>query len=199
MRFPIMTTSVALSLALAASPAQGQMTRAFGLIAGANSTDFRAESLDSTFKAQISGLGGAFVRVPLAQAWAVRAEAFYSVKRVKEQDTGTEFRMNYIQVPVLAQLAVPTNDAKTVGFILGLGPSVAFNTSCKQSGNSCEGTSRDLSGTDVTIMGSLGIYAGPIVFDTRVDMGLVDLNKTDGGPDTKTRSFLITVSYLFPF
>ncbi len=191
---------VGASLAISES-ATAQTKKTLGIVGGFNSTDFRAESLDSTFKAKIKLLAGGSVGLMFTPSWGVRLEVLYAQKSNDVLETGLTWKGSYIQLPLLAELSVPFGKYTSARFLVSMGPTVAFNVSCTVEDATCKdvpGATRVLDGTDFTFMAALGFGAGPVIFDVRYDLGLVNINTVDGGPETKTRSFWITLSYYFP-
>lgn len=203
MRFPVTVLSGLLVCAVLAAPTsvQAQKGKYLGVVGGFNSTDFRAPSLDSTFKATIKPLGGVTGSVLFNDSWGIRVEVLYAQKSATQQASEMAWKASYIQVPLLAQLSVPFSAFSSGRFLISAGPTVAFNMGCTVDGTTCQdipGASLVLDKTDVTLMAALGFGAGPVIFDVRYDLGMVNINSVDGGPEMKTRSFWVTLSYYFP-
>lgn len=191
-----------LALGFLNTPAlEAQAKKNLGLVGGMTSTDFRAQSLDSTFSAKIDWLLGGTAGITWNRKWGVRLEALYVNKGTRVTATLQDWKASYIQIPLLAQLNVWFSEFTTGRFVVSGGPTVAFNVSCDFADVKCsdvQGASRVLNGTDFTLMGSLAFGSGPVLFDVRYDLGLVNINTVSGGPDTKTRAFWVTLTYQFP-
>lgn len=180
---------------------EAQTAKNLGIVGGMTSTDFRAQSLDSTFSAKIDWLLGGTAGITWNRKWGVRVEALYVNKGTRVTATLQDWKASYIQIPLMAQLNVWFSEFTTGRFVLSGGPTVAFNVSCDFADVNCtdvQGASRVLNGTDFTLMGSLAFGAGPVLFDVRYDLGLVNINTNPNGPDTKTRAFWVTLTYQFP-
>ncbi len=191
---------VGASLAISES-VTAQTKKTLGIVGGFNSTDFRAESLDSTFKAKVKPLVGGTVGLMFTPSWGVRLEVLYARKSNEVLLTGQTWDAGYIQLPLLVQLSVPFSKYTSARFLISAGPTVAFNISCTLDGTTCQdvpGAPLVLDGTDITGMAALGFGSGPVIFDVRYDLGLVNINTRDGGPEKKTGSFWFTLSFYFP-
>jgi len=83
----------------------------------------------------------------------------------------------------------------------GAGSGDIHDVNCNFDGAPCTEApdlDRVLTGNDVTLMAGITFGAGPVLFGIRYDLGLSDLNDFSGGPETRTRTFLFTLSYRLP-
>jgi len=203
MRFLVTMLFGLLVCAVLTGPTAGhaQKGKYLGLVGGFNSTDWRAPSLDSTFKAIIKPLGGVSGGIMFNDSWGARVEVLYAQKSATKQATGQVWRGDYIQIPLLAQLSVSFSDFSSGRFLISAGPTVAFNIKCTFGDVTCTDTQEAIpspDGTDVTLMAALGFGAGPVIFDVRYDLGIADINTREGEDQVKTYSFWVTLSYYLP-
>jgi hypothetical protein len=130
--------SIVAALAFVSGVAQAQMTDgmrtvSFGIMAGANFAKVGGEDAEGV--SNRTGLvGGVFVDMPVANAVSIRPELLYSMQGAKVDDidgkgTDGKVNLNYIALPVLVRVTVPT--ASQTRPFFALGPSFAFQTKCE--------------------------------------------------------------------
>jgi hypothetical protein len=206
-----------LSLSLVASAVQAQGEHRFGLIGGVNFAKVAgngANQLDDVSN-RTGFLAGAFGELSVSRNVALSLEAFYTRKGSKVTDGGTDidFKIDYVEVPVLLKLVFPSaNPDKTrIRPHLYVGPAVAFRTSCKARGEdgnivielNCAEDPFDaqVKKTDFSILFGAGLDIGPIFVGARYDYGMVDLNDDPLATDQdalKTRTMSIVAGVSFP-
>lgn len=171
-----------------------------GLIGGVNLAGMdvsgAAETIESFEELADSRTGvvaGAFLEIPAGPTFALRPEVLFTMKGDKEEtdDLTTTVEFDYIEVPFLAQLRLPTGPIRPL--IYG-GPSVSMRLGSK---TTIEGTDdlgevsieEDLD--DQTKSVDFGLVAGAGVqipfgsgtglgLEARYDYGLVDVNDANG-------------------
>src|SRR5690348_6452332 len=106
----------------------------FGVRAGINIAKVSGDSVEGA-KNKTAFVGGVVVSLPLSKDFAFQPELVYSMKGAKfsEQGVDGEFKLNYVELPVLLRYDIPVVGA-TKPFLLA-GPSLGFQTSCKISGS----------------------------------------------------------------
>lgn len=139
----------------------------------------------------------------------------YSQKGASESDTEGEaaIELDYIEVPLLLAVNVPTNSSVRPRFYAG--PQISFEASCTLTGTSgtvsvdldcdtqeLEDLGFNTKGTDFSLLfgGGLEIAAGPgvLTFDGRYDLGLTNINDTEGDEtDVKNRNIQLMAGYAF--
>ena len=160
-------------------------------------------------------IGGAFAAADLTDAFGIRLEVLYAQKGGKGTvdltfnglPAGTAaitYKVNYIEIPILAVGSVPAGDITNVSFIGG--PTVAFKTSAKVKaefqGQSDEQDNSDtLEGTDFGFAAGAGltIAASPavhVVMDGRYTFGFSKTPKS--GEDIRNRGFAFMAGLAFP-
>jgi hypothetical protein len=115
----------------AVRPAMAQVNT-IGAKFGATWTDF-ADDIDDVETSNRTGfMGGAFLSVPLSPRFAIQPEVLYVGKgasaSIQDVDLG-EFRLGYIEIPLLARLDVTGPQSPLAVYALA-GPYVAFQTAC---------------------------------------------------------------------
>lgn len=177
-----------------------------GVKLGPNGGDIAFEPAEDT-RLRVGFMGGAALAFGVHPAFGVQLEVLFSQKGAKVDDpssgTSATFGVNYLEVPLLARVSVPTGTVRPVFF---LGPAVAFETSCSVSGE-MDGVQVDvdcdaplLDGglqrkkTDVGVVAGAGfdVDVGPAIvqFEGRYNLGLTNLDDSgDPGASAKTRRF----------
>ncbi len=156
--------------------------------------------------------GGASLTLPLAAPFSLQAEALYIQKGAKGDVEGVTgvFKIGYIEVPLLAKLAIPVKESKLSPDLFA-GPYVAFKASCKvgaeASGLSasvaCADADAKLKSTDfgITFGGGVGFpLTGRIsgLIDARYDLGLTKIDDSTVPSNVKNRAFMVFAGISFP-
>ncbi len=234
MRFSLL----ALALLAFAATAQAQ-SPSFGIKAGLNTATilfddevgFEEEGVDK--QARLGFVGGITADIPFTPVIGLRAEALYSQKGYAvDYDTdvvGLPFdgkltlKVDYIDVPVLLNLTVPTGSALEVGLQAGVVPSFKINEGLGCSGfeseiggqvvDTCELSDREDDGEygfkSFDLAGALGatIGAGPFAVDLRYTLGFTDITDEDttvplldpGFADNNPRNGVFSVAAVYRF
>jgi hypothetical protein len=197
-------TIVALALAMVPVSAQ----RVLGLHAGVSVATLHGSDITGA-SSRVGVNIGASLTFPVAHVLGIQVGADYAQKGAKVDvpgvGTGT-FAVDYIQVPVLLRVGIPS--AGAFGAHLLVGPSVSLQAKCsvKASGGGvsgsvdCSSAGVDTKTVDVGAMGGVGVDLGlPGKLDISVDalynLGFSSIAK-DG--DAKTRAFTIQAGVGFP-
>ena len=96
----------------------------FGLKGGVNFASFSGkdvENVDSKTAFHV----GVLAEIPLLDKFSLQPELLYSVQGIKENDDNAEFKLNYLQLPLMGKYYV------TDEFSLEAGPQVGFLLSAK--------------------------------------------------------------------
>ena len=217
------------ALLLAAAPlAHAQAARpTFGVRAGLNVANVygaNESDLDGFDKKPILGfVGGVFAEVPVTPGVAFRPEVLYSQKGfsldASGADGGQQFDISqtlhadYVEVPLLARVALPLSPLLRVGLMAG--PAVAFKV--RESIDVeflVDGQPfpdfEDLGDIDtedviktVDLGGVIGaeVGSGPFAVDLRYTAGFLDINKNTEGdssaPTIRNGVFSVTGSFRF--
>lgn len=192
-----MKKSIVLSALLLAATVGFSQHFELGLKAGTNISNFNGASNTDQLKAKtlVGFHGGAFVSLFVGKIFAIQPEVLFSTQGAKIENTGggkTDYKVNYLNVPVMLKLRSPG------GFYIEAGPQIGFKTSQK-----FEGTAGDAAkSTDFSIAGGLG-YHSPIGLGigARYTAGiskLGDFNTANPGatpPDWKNGVIQVSIFY----
>ncbi|MBC5775893.1 PorT family protein [Pontibacter sp. KCTC 32443] len=175
--------------------AQAQMSPRFGIKAGVNYAGLEGD--DAGDNDRIFGAhAGVFVSLPLVEDFfSIKPEALYSMKGAESQDDDFELKLNYIDVPVLAQI-----NAGPLYFEAG--PQASFRVSGKIETDL--GSTDDLEdlGYKSFLFGyaaGIGLASAPLGLSVGVRYS-GDASKITDDDDTKIRNsvFMLTLGYMFP-
>mgnify|MGYP000541810377 FL=1 len=207
---------------LALSPAaHGQAEVKPGIKVGANLASFGGgdadrffEGADEQFRTGVV-LGG-FVTIDPAGPFALQTELLYIQEGVQAEGTLSEttvtYKINYIEVPILAKLQIPVTGPLTPTFFAGpsVGVPVSETVELEQSGSSSSRSIDDLiDPTDVGVHvgGGLDIAAGTVevTLDLRYQIGVTSIFRQGenevldraGVEDIKNRGIGITAGLAF--
>lgn len=184
---------IAFFACLSAVEAQAQAT--LGLKGGLTLSGLNAEEADGTdigLDRRTTFGGGAYFQLGLGDVMTLQAEALYTQKGARTDDSITTLELSYIDVPLLFLVRVPAGDAAIIP-ILYAGPVVSFETKCrlKDSGGSsvdCSAGSGNLSQTNSTDFGAafgggfevfMGSYT--LQLDIRYTHGFVNIDDSASG------------------
>lgn len=218
--FSLTTVSV-LALFFAVQPLDAQGL-GIGVEAGLNVSDLSVDTdVDGTqFDAETGFRAGGVLRYDFAPVIGIQTGASYSQKGAAfSNDIGTsqEIELEYVEVPLLLQLNIPTGPAP-VNPRLFAGGTLNFEIACDQmvSSATVDGSGQcsaeelgdfafDTKSTDIGFLfgGGLDFPAGPgaLTVDVRFDLGLSDINDVAedavGDPaELKNRNFQATAGYV---
>jgi hypothetical protein len=204
---------IALALALMVgftSAATAQMTVAIGPKAGVNFANFTGDDV-SGLDMRVSFAFGAAADVSITDMFAIHPEAYYSMQGTKESDTDTKAKLNYIRVPVLLKVTIPTEG--NISPYLFAGPEFGFKVSCDFDVDGttidCDEALSDELGGNAEVKSfdygaafgagvALQLGPGMLTIDGRYALGLADLVDVEGGEaDVKNSNIHVAVGYLY--
>lgn len=161
----------------------------FGIKGGLNLANFKdADTRNSDAR---TGLHvGGLAHIHLSRSFAVQPEIMFSMQG-GDNANGTETKVNYINIPVLAQYMFAD------GFRLQTGPQLGILTSAENKTNNVESDVKDaVKKTDIAwSLGLSYITHTGIGFDGRYNLGLTDISKNN--TDLKNRVWQLGVFYQF--
>lgn len=188
-----------------------------GVKGGLNVSDLNIENTTDLEDSRSGMAAGAWVGLPVTNMFSIQPEALFMMKGDQGRDVvdGTEVtvtaKLDYVQVPVLAKLALAPDAA--VRPTLFAGPTVGINTRSKLS---AKGETPDASAEvevdikDDTKPVEMGVvFGGGLDFpfgdspqsfgvEARYDLGLTNVDDTASSTDeTRTRTFSILGTYGF--
>lgn len=197
MRFRVVKALAALVPVLMVGAGQAAAQVRVGPVIGANLATVGGEDAED-FKSTMGVVFGAFASLEISPRFAIQPQVLYSMKGAKEDEFDSKLRLNYIQVPVLAQIRFPGSSSVTPYLLLG--PSLGFKASCKieVAGESidCDDTDTEVAGTDLSLIGGVGLDVGPnVTLALRYDYGLTRLDQGTNPDDVFNRALTFTVGY----
>jgi hypothetical protein len=181
-------------------PASAQVS--IGLKAGLNTSFWTGTDADNT-DPRLGFSGGATLRYDATRSLALQTEVLYSQKGVALGSTSLadfSVRQDYVEIPVLARVAVPVSRFADAGIYVG--PSFGIPVSAKLVGSGNNGSaSQDAdANTDIGITLGADYFSGPFGVDLRYTSGLTDpLDNVPvlGNPDVRNQAF--TASFVYRF
>jgi hypothetical protein len=199
---------VLLALLPSAVIAQGN-PRMTGLTAGFNLSRFGGEDVsDVTTDGRVGLAVGVFGSFLLSDAFAFQPEILFIQKGadfVSDDGTGGAFRLDYLQIPLLARLRLSTGEAKAVPFIT-FGPAIAFRIGCDGGvstptgfvSRQCDDISPSgVAGTDFSLIGGAGVEISNLIVSVRYDYSFSQLKLLPEVQKVYNRGFAIMAAYGF--
>lgn len=155
--------------------------------------------IDDT-KAKIGLVGGAEFGYNINETFGITAGLLYTMQGCKDKDVDANFNLDYINVPVLANVYVAP------GLALKAGPQIGFLTRAKLD----DVDMKDVCNTiDFSIPVGVSYEISDFVIDFRYNIGITSVSKNkeikadviEIESDRKTRNsvFMLTVGYKIPF
>jgi len=185
--------------------------------------------LEFDTKMRMGGAFGGFLIYSISDMFAIQPELLYTMKGVKGETTvaldfydeywnylGTydvtlkgTIKLSYLEIPVLAKIAIPTQGS--VKPVLIIGPSLSFKLSAEAEGEmEVEGYSEseeidisdEVSGVDFGLVFGAGVdvllASGTLTFDARYNLGLTNVPDIEGESyDVKNAVISFMVGYAF--
>ena len=163
----------------------------FGLKAGVNIASVAidgGDDYDSKAGLHIGGLA----HIHITNHFALQPELVYSMQGGKDEDPDVKLKLNYINVPLLAQYM--TND----GFRLQTGPQLGFLVTAKSKVGDVEvDRDDDLSSLDFSWAFGVGyLFPSGFGLDARYNLGISNISD-DESFEAKNRVFQFGVFYQF--
>ncbi|MEP6951722.1 MAG: porin family protein [Ginsengibacter sp.] len=170
--------------------AKGQQAH-FGLKGGVNVAQlhFNDDVLSSDSKAGVNL--GVFAHIHASKTWALQPELLYSLEGAqKVGNAGTNYNLNYLNVPVLL-LYMFSN-----GFRLEGGPQIGFLLSAKTKSGSVTVDNNGFKSTAFSIpLGAGYLTSSGFGFDARYVFGLSNINNSENGPTIQSNVFQLGIFY----
>lgn len=193
---------------LGAAPVEAQRTA--GLRTGASWSKLSGTSFVTT-SARLGLAAAGFVRLPLAQSWAIQVEAGFSQKGIKDSDgdLSAELSIDYVQFPLLLQYVLE-QDGQAAQFYaggafnrrarcsLGVGADgVAVSVDCDEANT--QAAAFDIADTDVAWVFGIGwqssVSERSFLFDVRGEVGQSDgVVIRDGAEEESNRNLVLVAT-----
>ncbi len=197
----------ALILIPSAAQAQAQPVTA-GIKGGLSisNIDFSAEGLTATFNKRYGVIAGAFVGRDFRENFGIQIEGLFVQKGTKSNDlvfdegddpVELDFLINYLEIPVLAQVTLKASDNASVRLFGG--PAFAFKLSQTEKIDGEKAPSEDESALKAYDMGltvGAGCQVRKVGVEFRYTYGFVNINNEDDADvlKVKNRSFGVLVT-----
>lgn len=218
LRRSLSTAALGAALLLLAGPALAQSSGArLGIKAGINISTLAGEDVDDANSRTGLMLGG-FAEAPLSSTVSLQPELLYTRKGAETSFEGgnAAFKLDYLQLPVLFRVNIPTGGASSLRFQasdggtvsvrphLYAGPSLAFKLSCGLSGSEggvtvnvdCEEFDANVSDTDFSLVIGGGVSIGDFAAGVRYDLGLSNI-APENETAVRNRTFSVYAAYGF--
>lgn len=191
---------VALIIVAFAASASAQGMQA-GLKGGLNIAKATGDDVPDEAAWLYSGIGGAFLCYMFNDMFAIQPELLFAMKgwKIEVEDETFKTKLNYIEIPLLLRLNIPTEGSMTPAIFAG--PSIGFLMSAKAED---EDIKELLKSTDFGLVFGAGLNhelsedKGFITYEVRYSLGLAtvfDLEEVDEQPDVKNMGISIMVGY----
>src|SRR4029079_5672560 len=120
---------LAVAVPLGVAQAQLKPPPRFGLMAGINSSTVGGGDADDAAR-RTGVMAGAFIVAPVSPGVAIQPELYFTMKGAgfSDSDGSGSVKMNYVEIPVLLRVSVPTS-SNARPFFYG-GPAIAFRVGC---------------------------------------------------------------------
>ena len=206
----LLRACVVISLVMAlAPPAAAESKWELGVKGGLTFAAIRGAMSDLR-DSRVGFCAGGFIARDLGNLSMLQLEALYISKGGKDADAldalAETVTINYLEIPLLAKLIIPTTKKKPSYFAgeeglrpnIYVGPFVAFKLN-----NYDNITDSDFKVKDFDYGIAFGggfdvdVYTGKIVMDIRYTLGLKKIADYDSNPDFKNGVMMMMVGYLF--
>lgn len=176
-------------MVLAIKGAFAQTTH-FGIKGGVNFANIKDEAAGTTADNKTGFNVGGLAHIHVSRHFAVQPEIVYSTQGA-EYSNGAKLKLNYINVPVLAQYMFAD------GFRLQTGPQLGILTTSHYKAGNSESDIDNLSNVDVAwSFGASYVGHSGLGIDARYNLGLTDVSKSNT-TDLKNRVWQVGLFYQF--
>jgi hypothetical protein len=197
---------VAATMLFAASPlfAEGMM---FGIKGGLNIANLTGDDVEGV-SSKMGLVGGVSLSYNMTEIFAIQPELLYTMKGAKsDEDEGeVTWKINYIEIPVLFKVNLPTEG--NIDPSLYAGPGFGILLSSKVSNGTEVDLKDDTAGLDIGIIAGAGLAyqmeGGALTLEFRYEVGMISIAKneieeTGDKPDVKNSVISLMVGYAFAF
>lgn len=190
--FTMKKLSLLAAVILIGSAVLAQTQAKIGLKAGLNIANVSMDPEAVDKGSRLGFHGGLVAHIHLSPQWGIQPEVLYSNQGFEDNTYNTEWKLNYLNIPVMVQYMFDN------GFRINAGPQVGFLLDGKiaESGQQDLDIKNDLKKVDASLGLGLGYltYSGFGV-EGRYNLGLTNINES-GANDIKNRVFQISLFYM---
>jgi hypothetical protein len=185
--------SLFVSLTLLSAIVMAQDRTNIGIKAGLNVADVSVQPQNFDKGSRLGFHGGLLAHIHLSPEWGVQPEVLYSNQGFEDRTNNSEWKLNYLNVPVMVQYMFDN------GFRIQAGPQVGFLLDAKVKDANEVGhldVSQDLKKVDAGVGLGLGYlsYSG-LGIEGRYNLGLTNINAV-GTNELKNRVFQVSLFYM---
>ncbi len=191
-RTRVLSLAVALMVIIPAA-AKAQMSPvSAGIKGGINFATLSSDS-DDDFDRLIGGVGGVFIGRDITKNFGLQLEGLYSMRGAKTEDGVGKFKLNYIDIPVLARFgATSASGIKAFAFT---GPQASFNIKAEAEFlDQTQDLEDEVEKFDLGWTVGAGVEVNRFTVDARYTMGLKNIGKDDDD-STKNRTIAVMVGF----
>ncbi|MEO8879750.1 MAG: porin family protein [Gemmatimonadaceae bacterium] len=174
----------------------------FGLLAGVNFASLRGSDAANA-KTRTGFVGGLSMNLHVARHVGIEVDGLYSQEGAKFNAQGGDetLKLDYIRVPVLLRLGIPTQSS--VHPFVVVGPSLGFKVGCKETLGSDSANCDSVEGLSVKSFDFAGAVGGGVGFrvgkeelsvQARYTMGF---SKIIDNSDAKNKNFSVMAGFAF--
>lgn len=143
----------------------------------------------SNNKMKFGAVGGLEIGCNITDMFAITGGVLYSMQGCKNDLTDSNLNLNYINVPVLANVYV------IPGLAIKAGPQIGFLMSAKIGDISQMDYHKKI---DFSVPVGLSYEFSDVVIDARYNIGLTDIYKNSGGDKIRNGVIMLTIGYKIP-
>jgi hypothetical protein len=163
-----------LFVVMAASPASAQGGPGFGLEFGITRTTLHAESLSDFIGSRTGFMGGIWFGGNRHGVVGLMGEITYVVKGAKDESSGQDLKLHYLEIPVLLRVNIGQHSTNGVIVYPLFGPVVDIQLKGTLDGLD---VTNQFQGYDVGLIGGIGLEAARLGVEVRGNWGLKGLLK----------------------
>jgi hypothetical protein len=182
----------------------------FGFKGGVNMATYSGDDVDDA-ESRLGIIVGGSLAFHVSPMFSIQPELLYAMKGAEfsDPDFSATFKHDYLEIPVLARLMIPTGPGSSFRPSLFAGPALGIELSCDLEGEdegvtvsaSCSDFGIDTKTTDFGLVfgGELGLDRGGmrIGLEARYNLGLTSILDVDGAGDIKNRAISIMATIAF--
>ena len=160
----------------------------FGAKAGLNITNVDIDGFDTDSRTGFHI--GATYNIGVNESLAIQPELLYSTAGAKASTGDGELNLSYIDIPVMVQY----NISSVQGLSLEVGPQIGFLVAAEDQDENDLSDSYKSTNIGLNVGVGYSLESG-LSFGARYNYGLTDIIDVNGGNETKTNGFLLSVGY----
>ena len=186
--------SLFVSLLFVGTAVMAQVSTKLGVKAGLNVANVSVEPQGFEKGSRLGFHGGLLAHIHVSPAFGIQPEVLYSNQGFEDKSNASEWKLNYLNVPVMFQYMFDN------GFRIQAGPQVGFLLDGKVADNYGEGADLDISPDLKKVDASVGVGLGYLSYsglgiEGRYNHGLSNINAA-GANKLQNRVFQVSLFYM---